>query len=389
MNNFEDQRVAVDVLRERAYNLRWATLPPDVIPLTAADPDFPCAPEIVRAITNYSQKGYFSYGPAEGLPAFRESVATFFSEKRATNVNPDYVLPVNSAAFGIYLVCKSLLKAGDEAIIFDPVDFLFRYSIEAVGGKAIPFQLPPGTKTVAFDNLEKIITKKTKLLCLCNPLNPTGKVFTKEELAEFARIALKHGLTVLSDEIWSEIVYAPATFTSIASLSEAIKVNTVTVTGFSKSHGLAGLRTGVVIAHQQSMYNRLFEASMHQSTIHGTSVLAQVAATAALNECDYWLEAFVAHTRKMRDYLVSELNELPGFKCSIPDGCYVAFADIKGTNLTSEEVHNLLLEKAKVAVVPGLEKWFGEGARGHIRLCFSTSHAILQESIARIKSCFI
>jgi aspartate/methionine/tyrosine aminotransferase len=376
-------------LKSRAFNLRWAEVPDGVIPLTAADPDFKSAPEISEAIMAYCREPYFSYGPEQGLVSFRESVSSFFNLKRHVPVHPDLVLPVNSAAFGIYLTCKTLLAPGDEAIVLDPVDFLFKYSVEQVGGVAIPFGIDPQTREVDFDCFESLITPRTKLICLCNPLNPSGKVFTAHELSLIGQLAVKYNLHILSDEIWSDIVFAPAVFTSIASLSEEIRNRTITVTGFSKSYGMAGLRIGVVVAHTPALFKRLFDASMHQYTVNGVSVLSQVGATAALKECDYWLDEFVQHTHRMRDLLVTELNTIPGFNCVAPDGCYVAFVNIKETQMSSSQMHELLLNKAKVAVVPGLEQWFGKGAEGYIRLCFSTSEAILKESIDRVKSCLL
>jgi len=167
---------------------------------------------------------------------------------------PRFTLPVDSAAFGIYLICKTFLKPEEEAIIFDPVDFLFRYSIETVGAVAVPFAIPPGDCAVDFQRLESLITSKTRLICLCNPLNPIGKVFSKEELRRLGEIAVKHKLMILSDEIWSDIVYAPCKFISIASISEEIRERTVVVTGYSKSYGLAGLRIGAVLAFGEDHY---------------------------------------------------------------------------------------------------------------------------------------
>ena len=132
----------------------------------------PNAPEISEAIIDYCKGQYFSYGPSEGLIELKKSVASFFILKRNVPVKSDFVLPIDSTAFGIYLTCKTFLNNGDEAIIFDPVDFLFRYSIEKIGAKAIPFSIPPDTKKVDFQKLEHLITNKTKLICLCNPINP-------------------------------------------------------------------------------------------------------------------------------------------------------------------------------------------------------------------------
>lgn len=383
---FEHNSINLEILKKRAYNLRWATVPDGVIPLTAADPDFAGAPEIADAIVSFSKQRYFNYGPIDGLPEFKESMANYYHSKRNIPASPAYIFPVDSAAFGIYLTCKAFLEPGDEAIIFDPVDFLFRHSIELVGGKAVPFAIPPGEDNVDFSRLEKIITTHTRLICLCNPLNPTGKVFTKEELLQLGQIACKHNLIILSDEIWSDIVFRPHVYTSIASIDEEIRQQTVTITGFSKSYGLAGLRIGSVMASNQEHFKKLIDASLHQSTIHGANIISQVAATTALNKCDYWLHDFLKHLTAMRNICVQELNTIPGFACIAPQGCYVAFTNISATNLNSKQIHHLLLERAKVAIVPGLREWFGDGATGFIRISFATSEEILREALTRIKN---
>jgi aminotransferase len=382
---FDQNNVNLDILKKRAFNLRWATVPEGIIPLTAADPDFPSAPEVAEAMIRFTKDRYLSYGPPAGLTEFKESVARFFLEKRRVPANPAWLFPVDSAAFGIYLICKTFLKPGDEAIIFDPVDFLFRYATEKTGAVAVTFPIPPGPAPVDFEKFESLIGPQTKMICLCNPLNPTGKVFTREELLKIGEIACRHRLIILSDEIWSDIIYTPNVFTSIASLNEEIRNQTVTVTGYSKSYGLAGLRIGAVMASNQAHYDLLFEASLHQSTIHGANVLSQVAALTALNECDYYLQGFVSHLQKMRDLTVKALNEIEGFHCHAPEGCYVAFANISGTGKSSAEMREILFEQARVAVVPGHKEWFGEGAEGFIRLSFATSEAILEEGLYRIK----
>ena len=387
--NFGADQVNLDILKKRAFNLRWASVSEGVIPLTAADPDFPCAQPIREAISRYVQDGYLSYGPPEGLIEFREAVAENYVSSKNVGFDPGHILPVDSAAFGIYLICKTFLHAGDEAIIFDPVDFLFRYSVETVNAVAVPFSIPPATSKVEFDALEELITPHTKMICLCNPLNPTGKVFTKEELNQLGEIAIKHDLIILSDEIWSDIIFKPFQFTSISSLDNEIRNRTIIVTGFSKSYGLAGLRIGAVLAPNKDHYTKLFSTSLHQSTIHGSNVLGQIAATAALKECGGWLKEFIIHLQNMRDLCVTELNSIKGFNCISPEGCYVAFVNIEGTGRTSKEIQELLISSAKVSVVPGLKEWFGEGATGYIRLSFATSEEMLKEALLRIKTVIV
>lgn len=382
---FDHEQIRMDLLRERAFNLRWASVEPGVIPLTAADPDFPCAPEIAEAIARYAKDRYLSYAPAEGLSFFRDAIAQNYQVRKHVNAKPEFAIACDSAAFGIYTVCKAFLNPGDEAIVFNPVDFLFKHSVEAVGAHARLFDVPlnPGD-SVNFEVLHEVITQKTKLICLCNPLNPTGKVFTKSELEQLAALAEQYNLIILSDEIWSDIVFEPTAYVSVASIAAA-EQRTVVVTGFSKSYGLAGLRAGAMLVFNQEHFDRLIEASGHRSTVHGCNVLAQVAAASALTEAQDWLGSFVDHLHRMRDLTVGALNELPGISCHAPQGCYVAFADISKTGLTSEEVHQRWLNEAKVAVVPGLPRWFGSRAQNHIRLSFATSATILEEAFDRIK----
>jgi aspartate/methionine/tyrosine aminotransferase len=382
---FDHEQIRMDLLRERAFNLRWAAVEPGVIPLTAADPDFPCAPEIAEAIARYAQDRYLSYAPAAGLAFFREAMALNYRERKQVNVKPEFVIACDSAAFGIYTVCKAFLNPGDEAIVFNPVDFLFKHCVEATGAQATLFEVPLNpNEQVDFEQLRQLISSRTKLICLCNPLNPTGKVFTRQELEALANIAHQHNLIILSDEIWSDIVFEPAVYVSMAAIPAAEQF-TIVVTGFSKSYGLAGLRAGAILSFNQEHFERLMEASGHRSTVHGCNVLAQVAAAAALTEAQDWLASFLDHLHRMRDLTVNALNELPGVSCYAPQGCYVAFANIAATGCTAEEIHARWLTEAKVSVVPGLPRWFGSRADNHVRLSFATSATILEEAFERIK----
>jgi aspartate/methionine/tyrosine aminotransferase len=382
---FNRDYINLSVLKNRAYNLRWATVPDDVIPLTAADPDFQCSPAIINAVEAYSREGYFSYTPPEGLPEFKLAMHDFLKSSRSWSVDPKNILPVDSAAFGIYLTCQTFLNPGDEAIIFDPVDFLFHYSITEVGAIPVRFAIPPGTANVDFSELERLVTPQTKMICLCNPLNPTGKVFTRKELEQLGDVALRHNLLILSDEIWSDIIFQPAIFTSIGSLSEELSNNVILVSGFSKSYGLAGLRIGVVAATNSVLFEQLLNRSLHRSTIHGANSIGQIAATAALEKSQQWLKEFVEHLQNMRDLVTERINQIPGLSTVSPDGCYVSFIDVRGTGMTAEAFQLSMFEDAKVALVPGLSQWFGPGAEGYVRLSFATSFEILNEALNRIE----
>lgn len=382
---FADDQVNLDLLRRRAYNVRWAMQPDGVIPLTAADPDFPVAPEIRAALAEYSSSGVLSYGPPEGLPEFRAAAASVMRDRKGVaGCGPEHIFPTDSAASAMYLVARFALNAGDEAIIFDPVDFLFAESVRAAGATPVRLRLDPATDGFDPDALERLITPRTRLIGVCNPHNPLGRVFSRQTLEAIGQIAVRHGLWIVSDEIWSDVVYAPHRHVSMAGLDPEIGSRVISVYGFSKTFGLAGLRVGFIHAPSPEILDRLITMSGARTTAFGVSTLSQIAATTAYEKCWYWADAFVAHLHEMRDYALSRLARIPGVRCNVPAGTYVLFPEIRGTGRTSEELATLWFEKARVAVAPGIDRLFGPGADGHLRICFSTSHAILREAFDRI-----
>lgn len=382
---FSNDQIDLEILRERAHNLRWATLPKGTIALTAADPDFPIATEIREAISDYVSSGYLSYGPAEGLESFRRTVAQTMRDRRGIDCTYEQVLATNGAGFAMYLAAKFALSPGDEAIIFNPMDFLFRTSVEAVEGIPVSYDVAFGEETIDFDRLKSLVSDKTRLLCLCNPFNPIGKVFTYDELKQLGEFALEHDLWILSDEIWSDIVFAPHEYVSIASISEEIRERTLTVYGFSKSFGLAGLRIGFLLSPSKEIHQKVVELSKVNTTIFGASTLSQIAAEAAFAHCWYWVEAFQDHLRKLRDYSVQRLILMDGVECLGPEGTYLLFPKISSFGLSSQEMADYLMKYARVAVVPGASQWLGSNAEGHVRMCFSTSREILEEGLNRIE----
>jgi aspartate/methionine/tyrosine aminotransferase len=382
---FADEQVPLDLLRARAFNLRWAQQPPEVIPLTAADPDYPVAEPIRDAIARYARDGVLSYAPPEGLPMFREAVARWLCEQKGMRCAAEHIFATDSVAAGMAVIARACLQPGDEALIFDPVDFLFQTSIEMAGAVAVRIPLQPDTGIEALlAALEAARTPRTRMLWLCNPHNPLGKVFDRDSLMAMAQWALRHGLRIVADEIWSDIVYPPAVHCSVASLSDDIAASTLTVYGFSKNFAMAGLRIGCIVCSDGALMERLVDVSGARTTVFGASVLSQVAAVAAVTECEPWLRAFLVHLESQRDLLVEHVKRWPGAVLVPPQGTFVAFPDISAWGLEPEAVCALLRERARVALVPGAPRWFGPGARGHVRICFSTSRGLLSEALQRM-----
>jgi aspartate/methionine/tyrosine aminotransferase len=384
---FSDAAVPLDLLRKRAFNLRWAEQPAGVIPLTAADPDFPACPAVREHLMRYVQEGVFSYVPPDGLPEFREAVAEWMRATRGLNCSADDVFATDSAASAMAVVARACLGRGDEVLMPTPVDFLLQHTVEEAGG--VPVRVNTGTATTAQEfiaGMEARLSPHTRMLWLCNPHNPLGVVYPRAWLEAVAGWAVARGLRILSDEIWSDIVYPPHTHTATAALSPEIASNTVTVYGFSKNFALAGLRVGCVISTDAGWRNEIVSASDAASTVYGVSALSQVAVIGALVGGRQWLSEFLRHLEAQRDYVLERLSRWPGVPTSSPQGTYVAFPDVRSLDDDAGQFCQRLVDRARVAMVPGSTRWFGPGAEGHVRICFATSRAILREAFDRMES---
>jgi aminotransferase/cystathionine beta-lyase len=384
---FTNNDINFEALKRKAYNGRWATLEEGIIPLTAADPDFRTAPEIELGIIEYLKDGYLSYGPFSGLPEFKKSVADHFNKEKQGTFSPENILAVNSAAQGMYLIASYVLNPGDEAIILDPVDFLFKKSVETAGGKVVLCPVDTTTGEIDFEKMISLISSKTKLISICNPHNPLGKVYSKEILIKIAEIASAHDLWVMSDEIWSDIIYDNKDFYTYSSVSEKAKIKSFTVYGFSKSFGIAGLRIGAALCNDQDILEDFTEKSNFNSTIEGVSTLSQIAGSVALEKAKPWYKEFLNHLQNNRDLAFRLLSRSEIVTPNLPEATFVLFPKIEN-GMSSDEFAQHVLTQGKVAIVPGSERWFGKGAEGHIRICFSTSQEILEEGINRIITSF-
>jgi aspartate/methionine/tyrosine aminotransferase/2-polyprenyl-6-methoxyphenol hydroxylase-like FAD-dependent oxidoreductase len=383
---FSDNIVRLDLLRERAFNLRWAQHPPGVIPLTAADPDFPVSHAIQEHLVRYVRDGVLSYGPPEGLPQFREAVAAWMRSTRQMECTAEHVFATDSAASGMAVLARASLSPGDEVLIPDPVDFLLHHTVQRAGGVPVRVSVGPSTTAEEFiAGMEARLSSRTRMLWLCNPHNPLGVVYSREWLEKVAQWTLRRRLRIVSDEIWSDIVYSPHRHASVAAISPEIARNTVTVYGFSKNFALAGLRVGCLICADPEWKKAIVAASDAESTVYGVSVLSQIAVVAALHDGREWLAGFVKHLEAQRGYVLDRLARWPGVTTQSPQGTYVVFPDVRGLADDPEQFCRHLLEHARVALVPGAPRWFGPGAGGHVRICFATSRRILQEAFDRME----
>lgn len=385
MGYFDDSSVNLEVLHKRAFNYRWAEVDPDVIPLTAADPDFPCAPAIRQAMLDYVKDGYFSYTPKLGYLSFREAIAQALLERKGERIAPDHILPIDSAARGMFTIAKAFLEPGDEMIVFDPCDFLFRESALAAGATPVMYPARLVDGRIDLSDLEDYVTPRTKMLGLCNPHNPYGVAFSKDELGYIMDICERHDLKVMNDEIWSDIVYADATYTSIYALGNDRCKRVYSVFGFSKSFGLAGLRIGCVYTVDTDGFKKIIDASEVMSTAGGIASISQVAGEAACREGYAWVDEFLVHLKENRDLAVERINAMPGLRAYRPEATYLLYVDISAFHMTGAEFVAAIEQEERLALIPGGREFFGDLSEGHIRICIATSRKILVEALDRLE----
>ena len=340
--------------------------------MTAADPDFPVAQEIVQDLQDYISEGYFSYTPKLGYPEFKEAIAESLNRKKNENVNPEWVLPIDSAARGMYIIAQTVLEKGNEAIVFDPVDYLFKNSVLSAGAIPVFFPNKLVNGRIDLSALESYISSKTKMICLCNPHNPLGCLFSREDLEFILDLCEKYDLWIMNDEIWSDIVYEDegAEFLSILSLGRERNRKTLSVYGFSKAYGVAGLRIGCIYCMAPVIFDQIVEKSAVMTTAGGISSLSQIAGISCLEKCDYWTKGFVSYLQKNRDYAVERINSMSRIKTISPEATYVLWIDMSELGISNSEFIDYLKRKVKLALVEGSEKMFGPGAKGYIRTVF-------------------
>jgi len=367
----------LDFLKSNAYNLRWAELPDGVIPFTAADWDLPSDKSIEEAITASIAHRGFPYGSGAGLPAFRKALATHFNEHKNTEISANQTLACNSAAAAIQHLYNYLLKAGDEILLPDPVDFLLAECAHRMNVRVVRFSQQK--EGINLQDLQNKITPNTKALVICNPHNPNGYVLQKNDLQQLHAFCQTNSLQLISDEVWSDIVHYSAPFHSAAFLN----LNTWVVYGFSKGFGLAGLRIGAIIAPSEDDIQKIMKHNGYDRTIEGASTLSQQAAIAAMQYG--WNNTLVLRQLFLENLELAamRINTETVCTCEAPSGTFVM--SIRHPNHWNTELFcQYALDTHKIAVVPGLEKWFGKGANKTFRISLATTQAIATEGLERL-----
>jgi aspartate aminotransferase len=352
-----------------------------VIHLEIGEPDFPTPAPIIAAAKQALDEGYTHYGPTQGLPELRESIARYISHTRRIRVGPEHVSVVPGGKPIIFFPMLALIEQGDEVIYPDPGFPIYESMIRFSGGVPVPIPLIEERGfSFDLDTLRKRLSSKTKLLILNSPQNPTGGLIPPEDMHAIADLVRDRDLMVLSDEIYSRIYYGPEAPVSIASLPGMLE-KTIILDGFSKTYAMTGWRMGYGV-----MPEWLVEAvsKLMVNSNSCTASFTQRAGLAAIDGPQQAVDAMVAEFRRRRDAFCAGLNQVPGFRCALPGGAFYAFANITGTGMKSKELADHLLYDAGVSCLSGAA--FGEYGEGYIRFSYANSYENLMDAVERIKA---
>jgi aspartate aminotransferase len=339
-----------------------------VIHLEIGEPDFPTADHIVEAAVEALRAGQTHYVPAPGVPPLREALVEFLERNGRMRATPDRVIVTPGAKPIMFFTIMALCGEGDEVLYPDP-SFPMYESITAFAGAAgVPIPLREGNEfRIDTAELERLVTDRTKLLIINSPHNPCGSALTREDCEAVAEIALRHDLTVLSDEVYWAIRYGDGPHASVLDV-EGMADRTILLDGWSKTYAMTGWRLGFGV-FPQALVEPVTRLVIN--SVSCTSAFSQYAAAAALQGPQDGVERMVEEFRRRRDVIVAGLNDIPGITCVEPQGAFYAFPNITGTGLTSGELAGRLLADAGVAALAGTA--FGRYGEGFLRFSYANS----------------
>jgi len=379
--------------RRSTNSIKWTKFPEDVLPLWVADMDFPAPPPVLEALHKAVDHGVFGYEiPSQELLV---TVAERMDRLYKWKIEPEMVVAVPGLVSGFNLAARATCQPGDGILMQTPVYFPFLKVHKNVGltrqmaqltcereGSTVSYQ-------VDWDAFETAVNSggsQTRLFLLCNPQNPTGQVYSRDELSRMAESCQKNDIIICSDEIHSELLLGGSEHTPIATLSPEIAARTITLVAPSKTFNVAGLFCGFAIIPDHSLRER-YQNTVERLTFHVAGV-SQVSAQAAMSgSCDDWLSDLKEYLTANRDFVVNYVREyLPGLRVTIPDATYLAWLDcnelIKAGKF-EKPVCEFLIEKFKIALNNGAD--FGPGGEGFVRLNFGCPRSTLEEGLERIR----
>lgn len=351
----------------------------DVISLGVGEPDFVTPWHIREKAICSLEKGYTSYTSNKGMPELRRQINDFLGSRYGLSYDPEEeILVTVGVSEGLDLAMRAILDPGDQVLVPEPAYVSYGPVVELAGGQVV---LMKTTIENGFKLTPKLIednyTRGVKALMINYPANPTGTSYSRQELEAIARVACKHDLLVVSDEVYDELTY-DFDHTPLASL-KGMRERVIYLNGFSKAYAMTGFRLGWVAGPAEIIAGM---TKIHQYTMLCASITAQIAAIEALQTGLKDVQEMKREYHRRRNFMVKALNEI-GLSCHMPQGAFYVFPSIKNTGQKSLDFAKDLLQKKKVALVPGVA--FGKSCEGFIRISYASSYDNLKEAVSRMK----
>lgn len=353
----------------------------EIIHFEIGEPDFATPDNIVESAVGALQSGYTHYTPAAGIMQVREATARFVSKRLGIDVDPLEVILVPGSKNVVLFTLLACIEPGDEVIVPDPGYPAYESLVRFIG--AVPKYVHLREETgfrLDLDELQSLVGPKTRLLIINSPQNPTGGILTRGDVEFLSGLAQEHDLLVLSDEIYSQIIYGDFEHISPLSLPD-MRERTVLLDGMSKAYAMCGWRLGYAVA-PRALIERMDRLMINSSSC--AAAFTQMAAIEAFEspESERAVTRMVAEFERRRDVMVDRLNAMPGVRCNKPDGSFYAFPNISETGVSDKELADRLLNDAGVAVLPGTA--FGDGGRGYLRLAYTQSLPDVEKGLDRV-----
>ena len=353
----------------------------DVVHLEIGEPDFDTPRHIIEAAKEALDQGYTHYGPSAGLPELREAIAQDVAAQRGITTRASQVVVTPGGKPIMFFVIMALAQPGDEVIYPNPGFPIYESVIRFVGATPVPLPLREAKNfRLDVDELRALVTDRTRLIILNSPQNPTGGILPQEDLQAIAEIAVQRGIPVLSDEIYSRMVY-DGEFRTIATC-DGMQDLTIILDGFSKTYAMTGWRLGYGVVPEELAVH---VTRLMTNSNSCTSSFSQRAAVAALTGSQAPVDAMMAQFRRRRDVFVEGLNSIPGLRCAMPGGAFYAFPNISHVSRSSKELADYLLQTGGVACLAGVD--FGAYGEGYIRFSYANSLDNLHKALERIADC--
>jgi len=354
---------------------------PGLISLGIGEPDFTPPEHVLEAAKQAMTEGKTHYTPSNGIPELREALAKKFTRNYGLFYNPETeILVTVGATEAVFLALLAFIDPGDEVLIPDPGFLCYKPAVLITGGVPVPIPMfeddgfKPNVETVT-----SLLTKKSRVIIINSPNNPTGSVLSYNELAELGKLAVENDLIVISDEVYERILYDNVKHYCLATF-HAMHERTVVVNSFSKTYAMTGFRVGYAVAPENLISAMLLIQQFIIACVDGP---AQYAATAALEGPQDFVVEMVSKFDKRRRLVYERFSEIQRFSCVLPKGAFYAFPNIEAFKTSSADFSEFLLKEAKVAVTPGSS--FGEYGEGFVRLSFATAYEKIDEALDRIE----